>query len=159
MRLHKRWAFNYPLESFFANAPGEQVEESLRRHGLPTEQITTPYTLLFVDTGHHRALVDTGAGNLGEHAAALFPSVDHSTTVTGKLLDNLRATGIEPSEIDTVVITHAHPDHVGGTLDEAGNLVFEGAHYFVSRGVGFLELRCRDGESPAPHGEHRASKP
>lgn len=126
-------AFNYPLESFFANAPGEQVEESLRRHGLPTEQITTPYTLLFVDTGHHRVLVDTGAGNLGEHAAALFPSVDHSTTVTGKLLDNLRATGIEPSEIDTVVITHAHPDHVGGTLDEAGDLVFEGAHYFVSR--------------------------
>jgi glyoxylase-like metal-dependent hydrolase (beta-lactamase superfamily II) len=126
-------AFNYPLESFFANVPREQVQETLRQQNLATEQITTPYTLLLVDTGEHRVLVDTGAGSLGAHAAALFPSVDHSTTVTGELLDNLRATGIEPSDIDTVVITHAHPDHVGGTLDEAGNPVFESAHYFVSR--------------------------
>lgn len=126
-------AFNYPLESFFANVPREQLEESLRRHGLPTEQVITPYTLLFVNTGQHRVMVDTGAGNLGAHAAGLFPSVDHSTTVTGKLLDNLKATGTEASDIDTVVITHAHPDHVGGTLDEAGKLVFANAHYFVSR--------------------------
>ncbi len=84
-------------------------------------------------TGEHHLLVDGGAGDLGEHAATLFPSVDHSTTVKGKLLENLRATGIEPSDIDTVVITHAHPDHVGGTLDEAGNLVSENARYFVSR--------------------------
>lgn len=126
-------AFNYPLGSFFAGVPGEQVEATLRRHNLPTGQITTPYTLLLVDTGAHRVLVDTGAGNLGAHAADLFPDVDHSTTVTGELLDNLRATGVEPSDIDTVVITHAHPDHVGGTLDGAGELVFEEARYFVSR--------------------------
>ena len=126
-------AFNYPLESFFAGVPGDLVRETLRRHDLPTEQITTPYTLLFVDTGEHRVLVDTGAGNLGAYAAALFPSVDHSTTVTGRLLDNLRASGIEASDIDTVVITHAHPDHVGGTLDEAGKLIFPNARYFVPR--------------------------
>ncbi len=126
-------AFNYPLESFFTNVPREQVQEILRQHGLPTQQIITPYTLLLVDTGEHRVLVDTGAGNLGAHAAALFPSVDHSTTVTGKLLDNLRVIGIEPSDIDTVVITHAHPDHVGGTLDEVGKLIFPNARYFLSR--------------------------
>ena len=53
-------AFNYPVGSFFANVPREHVQETLRRHGLPTEQITTPYTLLLVDTGSHRVLVDTG---------------------------------------------------------------------------------------------------
>jgi glyoxylase-like metal-dependent hydrolase (beta-lactamase superfamily II) len=126
-------AFNYPPETFFANAPVERVEEALRRRDLPTAQITTPYTCLFVDTGRHSVMVDTGAGNLAEHAREIFPGLDHSTTVTGLLLENLRAAGIEASEIDTVVITHAHPDHVGGTLNEAGRLVFGNARYFVPK--------------------------
>jgi glyoxylase-like metal-dependent hydrolase (beta-lactamase superfamily II) len=126
-------AFNYPLETFFANVPREEVEEALRRHHLPTDRITTPYTCLFVDTGQHRVLIDTGAGNLGAVAPRMFPSVDHTTTVTGTLLGHLKAAGIEPATVDTVIITHAHPDHVGGTLDEGGALVFGNARYVVPR--------------------------
>ena len=127
-------ALNYSLESFFSDVPVERVEEALHERGLPTAQVTTPYTCLLVDTGEHRVLVDTGAGDfLGANAAAIFPDLDHSTSVTGLLLENLRAAGVEPSEIDTVVITHAHPDHVGGTLDEAGRLVFGEAQYFISQ--------------------------
>lgn len=124
--------FNYPLEVFFANAPRKELEESLRQHGLPLNRIATPYTCLFINTGQHRVLVDTGAGNLAAGADQIFPSVDHSTTTTGKLLRSLRSAGFEPHDVDTVVITHAHPDHVGGTLDEAGNLVFANARYFVA---------------------------
>ncbi|HJQ27937.1 MAG TPA: MBL fold metallo-hydrolase [Rubrobacter sp.] len=126
-------ALNYPPESFFANAPPERVEAVLRGHGLPAAQILTPYTCLFIDTGDHRVLVDTGAGNLGAHAAQVFPGLDHSTSVTGLLLENMRGAGIEPSDVDTVIITHAHPDHIGGTLDEAGRLVFGDAGYFISQ--------------------------
>ena len=125
-------ALNYPPESFFANVPLERVEIVLRQRNLPTAQIMTPYTCLFIDTGEHRVLVDTGAGNLGAHAADIFSGLDHSTSVTGLLLENLRSAGVEPTEIDTVIITHAHPDHVGGTLDEEGRLVFGDAHYFIS---------------------------
>ena len=42
--------------------------------------MTTPYTCLFVDTGEHRVLVDTGAGDLGAHADRVFPGLDHSTS-------------------------------------------------------------------------------
>lgn len=126
-------AFNYPLETFFANVLREEVEEALRRHHLPTARITTPYTCLFVDTGQHRVLIDTGAGDLGAAAPKMFPSVDHATTVTGKLLGHLEAAGIEPATVDTVIITHAHPDHVGGSLDEGGALVFGNARYVVPR--------------------------
>src|SRR3954451_19186710 len=97
-------AFNYPLESFFANVQMEEVEEELRRRKLPTDRGTTPYACLFVDTGQHRVLIDTGAGDLGAAAAAMFPSIDHTMTVTGMLPGHLEAAGVEPGWGETGII-------------------------------------------------------
>lgn len=107
----------YPPQNFFANAPKEAVEESLHQRGLPTDHIITPYTCLYVDTGEHRVLVDVGAGHL-------FPT-------TGMLLPNLKAARIEPASIDTIIITHAHPDHIGGNVDEHGAPLYPNARYFI----------------------------
>lgn len=54
-------ALNYPPETFFANVPLESVFDALRERNLPTAQIMTPYTCLFIDTGEHGVMVDTGA--------------------------------------------------------------------------------------------------
>jgi glyoxylase-like metal-dependent hydrolase (beta-lactamase superfamily II) len=50
----------------------------------------------------------------------------------GKLLDNLRAAGITPEQIDLVAVTHAHCDHCWGLVDERGNRVFPNAQVAVS---------------------------
>jgi glyoxylase-like metal-dependent hydrolase (beta-lactamase superfamily II) len=113
-------SLDYPLENFFADVSTEKIQEALRQHDLPTDYITTPYTYLYVDTGGHRVLVDMGAGDLGPR--------------TGRLLQNMRAAGLYPAEVDIVVITHAHPDHIGGTLNENGEPVYPNAHYYIWKG-------------------------
>ncbi len=110
-------SMDYVLEHFVKNAPKEQVEAYLRAHNLPADHITTPYAYLYADTGRNRILVDMGAGRLA-------PS-------TGRLLQSMVLAGIQPGEIDSVFITHAHPDHIGGMLDEAGSLNFANAHYYI----------------------------
>jgi glyoxylase-like metal-dependent hydrolase (beta-lactamase superfamily II) len=111
---------DYPINSFFANVPLDQVEAALRQRELPVEYVTTPYTYLYVDTSEHRALVDMGAGSLRPG--------------TGRLLQSIAAAGLDPLDVDTVLITHAHPDHIGGTLDEGGRPVYANAHYYIWKG-------------------------
>jgi len=111
---------DYPPQSFFANVPKAQVETVLRQHNLPGDHITTPYTFLYVNTGQQRVLVDMGAGDL--------------SPTTGMLRPNMRAAGLAPADIDTVIITHAHPDHIGGALDGQGQPVYGNARYFIWKG-------------------------
>src|SRR5258708_3812161 len=113
---------NYPVPSFFKDVPLDEAQNILRSQQLPTTHIYTPYTLLHVDTGAHRVLVDTGMGRYGKHAQEMWPEIDNSGLSPGIYLESLRAAGIEAEKIDVVIITHAHPDHVGGNLNERGEL-------------------------------------
>ena len=111
---------DYGLEQMFTNVPGLDVEIALQAHGFSPKAVTTPFTFLYVNTGKHRILVDIGAGNL-------LPT-------TGKLLQNIHNIGITPESIDSVFITHAHPDHVGGALPMIRvKFVFANANYYICR--------------------------
>lgn len=71
-----------------------------------------------VNTGDKLILVDTGYGNMAGPDA-------------GSLLDNVKAAGFEPAQIDAIVLTHLHPDHVGGLLDQQGKPVFTNASLLI----------------------------
>lgn len=109
----------YTLAETFSNAPVEEVRRRLRKMRLPEDRVVTPYTYLHVETGGREILVDTGAGRL-------FPS-------TGRLLESMAAAEIDPRAIDTVIITHAHPDHIGGILREDGAPAFPNATCVISK--------------------------
>ena len=77
-------------------------------------------TCLFINTGEHKILVDTGCG-------------DGFQSTAGKLVGNLEAAGISRTEIDTIIYSHGHLDHVGGSFDATGSPVFSNARYIVSK--------------------------
>jgi glyoxylase-like metal-dependent hydrolase (beta-lactamase superfamily II) len=115
-------AFAQPAQFFFGNAPEEELGKALEQYQIDLDrwkEWSTDYTCLFIDTGKNKILVDTGAGSL--------------SPTTGRLVSNLQKEGISPADIDLVIITHAHPDHIGGNMDKAGKPVFPNARLAVCR--------------------------
>jgi glyoxylase-like metal-dependent hydrolase (beta-lactamase superfamily II) len=89
-----------------------RIAEALKRNFLG-EQVETSHNAFLVHTGTKLVLIDAGAGKL------LGPD-------TGDLLNNLRAAGYRPEEVDEIYLTHMHVDHVGGQI-ASGQLAFPNA--------------------------------
>jgi len=114
--------FSDPAQIFFPNAPKEHLKKALKDHNLDIskwKEYVSPHSNLLINTGQHRVLVDTGEGSL--------------EPTTGKLIPNLRAEGVMPEDIDTVILTHAHPDHFGGNINSEGKPTFPNARYVLTR--------------------------
>jgi glyoxylase-like metal-dependent hydrolase (beta-lactamase superfamily II) len=110
--------YSYPTSWVFPNADPNDLSDALAcRHAL-SDGLLSPYTCLLVETGRYVVLVDTGAG-------------EYSAT-SGAILNRLAAAGIRPCDVDTVILTHAHPDHIGGAIDLCGRPSFPNARYVLS---------------------------
>jgi glyoxylase-like metal-dependent hydrolase (beta-lactamase superfamily II) len=111
-------AYTYDGGAFFANADPALARDELARHGARPDGIRSPYTCLLVDTGRHLVLLDTGG-------AGWDPGV-------GRLEESLAAAGVAPDDVDVVVLTHGHPDHIGGTCRADGAPVFGRARHVMA---------------------------
>jgi len=96
--------------------------------GEDTEKLRTPVGCLHVRSPKHgNILVDSGMGKALGPRGAPIPTV-------GRLKQALAAAGIAPESIDIVLVSHIHPDHIGGLFDEDDQPAFPNASHYVSKG-------------------------
>ncbi len=103
---------------FVRNAPLGEVQELLRSQNLPTEYLDVPFTAFLVVSGNRKVLMDTGFS-------------DNGGPTTGRLVSNLNAAGYKVEDIDTVILSHFHGDHIMGVRNKAGQLVYPNAKIMV----------------------------
>ncbi len=104
-----------PQPIFGQDQPPEAVAALARENFLPTDMMEIQFTPVVVNTGDQLVLFDAGNG------VARRPNA-------GNLLQMLQGAGYDPGQIDVVVITHMHPDHIGGLMED-GKPAYPNARY------------------------------
>lgn len=106
----------YPLSAVY---PGLRDAAPYRQHLDDQDRVPLNFGCYLAVDGEVTLLVDTGWG----------------PEYNGRLLDELREAGVEPSSITHVLFTHLHGDHTGWNIDRAtGKAIFENAQYLVPAG-------------------------
>jgi glyoxylase-like metal-dependent hydrolase (beta-lactamase superfamily II) len=106
--------------AFIANASVDDVKAAMVKAGLPPDFVSIPFTVCVVKTGGKTILCDSGTGGQVQPTA-------------GKLAANMKAAGIDPAAIQTILISHFHPDHIFGLMEKDTNKpVYPNAEIIVS---------------------------
>ena len=104
-----------PHPIFGENVAVAEVQELMAQNFLPPDQMVIGFAPVIVNTGAEVVLFDTGNG------AGRRPDA-------GRLAALLATAGFEPDQIDVVVLSHFHPDHIGGLM-ENGQPLLPNARY------------------------------
>lgn len=120
---------DFPMDTILTNAKPGEVDALFHAEYLKPP-IRTSINQFLVNTGSKLVLVDTGAGSF------LGPTL-------GRLPANMKAAGYDPAQIDEVLITHMHVDHVGGLIHD-GKASFPNATIHVTCSRGAIRRSLRD---------------
>ena len=129
--------------SFGGERPVEEMQALARANRIDPQRYEHPFIPTLVNTGKELVLFDTGNGALRREREQL-----RARLPDGRLVERLGEAGYKPADVDVVVITHGHPDHIGG-LTEGGKPMFPNARYvfgaaefdFWKRGENVREAR------------------
>lgn len=111
-----RRAGEAPEKTYAINQDPKDVAALLEENLLPTDRFVNSFTPVLINTGKDLVLFDTGMGAGAREAGQ------------GKLVEALKSSGYKPEDISLVVLSHFHPDHIGG-LFEGEKPAFANASY------------------------------
>jgi len=109
-----------PADMMLENMPQEELAEVLARHGLSGDQFEPPCNLVLLRDGPRVVMFDIGAG------PDFMPSAGH-------MMQAMDSLGVVPEDITHLVITHAHPDHIWGLLDDFDEPLLPNAEVMMGR--------------------------
>ena len=102
------------------NTSETDLHHLLSRMFVANPTMQTSVNVFLINTGTHLVLVDTGAAKMAR------PTL-------GYVLQNMKDAGYDPTQVDTILITHMHSDHIGGLNDAGGQPLFPKATVWVSQ--------------------------
>ena len=106
----------------FTGLTKEEMDRQLRDNFLPADSVSFEQNILVLNTGDKLVVFDTGLGGLKGFGPA-----------TGKMVSTLKQAGIDPKDVDAIVMSHAHVDHCGGCMADDGSRNFPNAQYYISQ--------------------------
>ena len=115
--------FKFP-DTFVANKNRDEVNKGLAEAFLSPapDMIAVPYTPVVINTGSKLVVIDTGTGEA---------NFERSKGAAGQFTNNLKASGIDRSQVDTVIISHFHGDHINGLLTADNKPAYPNAEILV----------------------------
>jgi len=105
----------------FTGVPDDDMRKMLSDNFLSPTSVVLEQNSPIVNLGDKLVLFDTGLGT----AKAFGPN-------TGRQQKSMKEAGIKPEDIDAVVFSHGHIDHIGGVVDEANKILFPNAQYYIA---------------------------
>ncbi|MBR0855904.1 MBL fold metallo-hydrolase [Bradyrhizobium liaoningense] len=116
-------ARTFPMpDKFVVNVPKDEALAAGEAAYMPKGMVTVPFNPQLINTGSKLVLIDTGNG---------IANLEASKGAVGRTLQNLQAAGVDPKNIDVVLLSHLHPDHTNGIRLADGALAFPNAEIMV----------------------------
>lgn len=108
-----------PQKTFAMNVDADTFASTNAENFLPNDDFQISFTPTLINTGNELVLFDTGNG-------------EGARPARGNLTSAVKSAGYLPEQVDVVVLTHMHPDHIGGLM-EGGAPTFANARYVTGR--------------------------